>query len=402
MTLNVEFRRRTSRRDSDAVTVRPVRTRRDWSAFDRVPFVVYRSDPHWIPGDAADPDDMLRRPSANTRRRMASQAFLAYRGTRLVGRIAAIADLVFIDHYDEPTAYFGYYECIDDPEAAHALLSAASDWARSRSLTSLVGPMSPSLLWSAGLLVHGNDFAPLVGMPHNPAWYRDHLESFGLTGIKDFHSFYHDDPHTLVQSPQFERKRTLAARWRQRSAVTIRSLDMARFDDEIESVRELYNAAFRSYWGFTPVEPDELAALAKTMKPILDPEIVLFAELDGKIVGFVMGIPDVNRAAAGAVRSRFGVVRDLHTLIRWRGPRGARFRDHVRLDMMFVDPDCPDRGTSAMLIFELFERIHNRGYASVEAAPLAVDGGWFQSFRSSYPVDPKRTYRIYRKDLVGP
>ncbi|KQU03008.1 hypothetical protein ASG56_19555 [Rhodococcus sp. Leaf7] len=381
------------------VTVTPVRSRRDWAAFSKVPFVVYASDRNWIPGDIADVGTMLRKPSEKTSGRMTSQAFLAYRGSTLVGRIAAIADLVFIAHYDEPTAYFGYFECLDDVEAAHALLDAAAEWATAKSLTTLVGPMSPSLLWSAGILVHGNDIPPLVGMPHNPPYYAELVESWGMTSIKEFHSFYHDDPHSLVQTKPFERKYAMGQRWKARSSVTIRPMNDATFDEDVEKLRVLYNSAFSSFWGFTPVEPDEIQELVATMRPILDREIVLFAELDGTVVGFVMGIPDVNKAALGAVRSRFGVLRDLHTIARWRGPGGRKHRSHVRLDMMFVDPECPDKGTSALLIFELFQRIHDRGYDSIEAAPVLADGGWFRSVRASYPVDPSRTYRIFSKTV---
>ncbi|MGB7362482.1 MAG: GNAT family N-acetyltransferase, partial [Rhodococcus sp. (in: high G+C Gram-positive bacteria)] len=302
--------------------------------------------------------------------------------------------------YEDRSGYFGYFECVDDEEVSHALLDAAAAWALDRKLTTLVGPLSPSVLWNAGLLVHGNDIPPLVGMPHNPPYYESHVESWGMRSVKEFHSFFHEDPHTLATSPAFERKHSLAMRWKKRSSVVIRTMDRSSFDDDVEKLRLLYNKAFKSFWGFTPVEPDEIQALVATMRPILDPEIVLFAELDGQVVGFVMGIPDVNKAARDAVRSRFGIVRDLHTLWRWRGPGGQARRKHVRLDMMFVDPECPDRGVSAMLIFELFERIHNRGYDSVEAAPVQIDGGWFRSMRSSYPVDPSRTYRIYSRDLA--
>lgn len=382
-----------------AVTIRPVRTRRDWAAFAKVPFIVYRSDPNWIPGDVADTGMMLRKPSAKTRGRMESASFVAYRGRTPVGRIAAIADLVFISHYDEPTAYFGYFECLDDKEAAHALMDAAAQWARGRDLTTIVGPMSPSLLWNAGILVHGNDIPPLVGMPHNPAYYERLLGSWGMTSVKEFHGFHQDDPYSLVRSPEFARKFAMAQRWKARSSVTVRALDEKTFDEDVEKLRVLYNKAFASFWGFTPVEPDELQALVATMRPILDPEIVLFAELDGEVVGFVMGIPDINRAAHGAVRSRFQLVRDLHTIARWKGPGGRRKRTHVRLDMMFADPDCPDKGVSGLLIFELFDRIHNQGYHSVEAAPLLADGGWFRAVRAGYPVAPRRTYRILSKPI---
>ncbi|MBY6366192.1 GNAT family N-acetyltransferase [Rhodococcoides corynebacterioides] len=382
------------------VEVRPVRTRRDWARFRRVPFLVYRDDPNWIPGDAADVGDVLVSPSAGTRSRITTRAFLAYRDGRPVGRVAAIHDHVFDRRYAASTVFFGYLEAVDDAAVTHALLDAVADWGRARGLTTVAGPMSPSLLWSAGTLVHGNDIPPLVGMPHNPAYYAEHLESWGLVGVKDFHSFFSEDPHTLVQTPRFARKYEMGKRWKARSSVIVRPMDPARFDEDIERVRVLYNTAFAGFWGFTPVDADEMRALADTMRPVLDPEIVLFAELDGQLVGFVMGIPDVNRAALGAVRSRFGLVRDLHTLLRWRGPGGARRRTHVRLDMMFVDPACPDRGVSALLIFELFARIHDRGYHSIEAAPVQTDGGWFRSVLASYPVDPTRTYRIYERVLT--
>ncbi|MGU3433972.1 hypothetical protein ACNHUS_13240 [Actinomycetes bacterium M1A6_2h] len=382
------------------ITVRPVFSRREWRAFRKVPRTVYRHDPNWVAGDIADIDKMLIRPTPETKARMATRAFVAYEGSAPVGRVVAIADLAFIGHTGEQTAFFGFYEAVDDKSVSSALLDAVSSWARDRSLTTLVGPMSPSVLYSAGFLIGGVDAPPLVGMPHNPPYYADHVESWGLTKVKDFHAYHVDEPHALMQSPAFERKTALAKRWRARSKVTFRSMDLRTFDRDIEVVRGLYNAAFGSFWGFTPVEADEMLDLANSMKPILDPNLVLIAEIDGAAVAFLMGIPDVNKAAVKARRWRSGLVRDLFTIALWKGPGGRSLRTHVRIDMMIVHPDCPDPGVSSLMIQELFERVHDGGYSSVEAAPVLEDGGWMRAVKSSYPVEPNRRYRVYSTDLA--
>ncbi|GGG03702.1 hypothetical protein GCM10007304_17260 [Rhodococcoides trifolii] len=382
------------------ITVRPVSGRRDWRTFRQVPRLVYRDDPHWVAGDIADIDTVLINPTPEMNARIATRAFLAYDGTVPVGRVVAIADLVFIGHTGEQTAFFGFYEAVDDSAVSSALLDAVASWARGRSLTTLVGPMSPNMLYSAGFLIGGVDAPPLVGMPHNPRYYADQVEAWGLRKVKDFHTFYVDEPNTLVQTPAFERKTALARRWRERSKATFRSMDPRTFEQDIEIVRELYNAAFGQFWGFTPVEPDEMLDLANSMKPILDPELVLIAEIEGRPVAFLMGIPDVNKAAVTARRWRSGLVRDLHTIVRWKGPGGRKLRTHVRIDMMAVHPDCPDMGVSSLLIYELFERIEKGGYSSAEAAPVLEDGGWVSAFRKSYPVEPNRRYRVYSADLA--
>lgn len=381
------------------ITVRPVSSRREWRAFRKVPRVVYRDDPHWVAGDIADIDKVLIRPSAQTRERIATRAFVAYDGAAPVGRVVAIADLTFIAHTGEQTAFFGFYEAIDDKAVSSALLDAAASWARERSLTTLVGPMSPNMLYSAGFLIGGVEAPPLVGMPHNPRYYADQVEAWGLRKVKDFHTFHVDEPNKLIETPAFERKTAIARRWRERSKVTLRNMDPRTFEQDIEIVRGIYNAAFGKFWGFTPVERDEMLDLANSMKPILDPELVLIAEIDGEAVAFLMGIPDVNRAAVKARRWRSALVRDIHTIAAWKGPGGRKLRTHVRIDMMAVHPDCTDLGVSAVLIYELFERIEKGGYFSAEAAPVLEDGGWVSAFRKSYPVEPNRRYRVYSTDL---
>jgi hypothetical protein len=381
------------------ISVRTVEGRAGWAAFARVRRVVYRDDPYWIPDEVADIGALLINPSPCVAQRMQSQAFVAYDGKTPVGRVVAIADRVYIEHHHDRTAFFGFYEAVDQEDVALALLDAASQWARERALTSICGPVSPTMLYSAGMLVSGFGQPPLVGMAHNPDYYAQHAERCGMHKIIDFYSYLIPDPYGVLHSEQFARQRRLHERWRPHSKVTFRSLDWQHFEDDVDIVRQIYNAAFSTHWGFAPLDAEEMLGLAKSMRSILDNDLIVFAELDHKPVGFLMAIPDVNQAIAKAARWHNPLARNLITQWYWKGPGRHRLRRHLRLDMLVVHPDCPDPGTAGLLLVETLSRIHQKGYTSVEGAPVLEDGSWIGPIKTTLGLQPHRVYRVYGRQL---
>jgi GNAT superfamily N-acetyltransferase len=324
--------------------------------------VVYQNDPHWTSDDTVDLDTLVDDVRPDARRRADIQAFVAFDGTAPVGRVVAIADHRYNEHRGDRAAFFGFYEAIDREEVAFGLLDAAAGWARERQLTHLYGPVNLSVSHSAGMLVTGCDRPALVGMPYNPEYYVDHVSRWGMRKVKDLHSYHLPTP----------RRRDPGARrapqgWQPISGMAFRTLDPHRFDEETETIRRIYNAAFVDFWGFAPVEPDEFRQLAEGFRAILDPELVVFADVNGESVGYLMAIPDVNQDR------------------------------HARVDMLAVHPDHQKSWVGGMLIFELLRRIYRSGYTSAEAAPILEDATWPHSLRGSLTLS--RVYRVYGRQL---
>jgi hypothetical protein len=125
--------------------------------FVRFPFEVYQDDPFWVPPLIMERHEFLD-PTRNPFFRHAEVSlFLARREGKVVGRIAAVEDRNYNAFHGCKVAYFGLFECIDDPGVAASLVAAARNWARWRGLQQIIGPMSLSTNQECGLLVDGFD-----------------------------------------------------------------------------------------------------------------------------------------------------------------------------------------------------------------------------------------------------
>lgn len=361
---------RQTRSETEEITVRPVTDSDGWAAFRSVPQRIYRDDPYWVADETVDFDPMLVDAEPQMRERVRTQAFVAYDGAEPVGRILAIFDRRYQERHAEPAAFFGFYEAVPRDPVAFGMLEAAADWARAQNLTRLYGPVNLFLTYGAGLLVSGHGQPALVGMPHNPPYYDDQLTRWGLRKVKDLHSY-------AVSIPRSDRPRGRAdvVNWRPIAGLSFRHMDPTRFDEEIETIRGIYNDAFVDFWGFVPSDPAEFARLADGFRPVLDEELVVFVEVDGRPVGYLMAFPDVNRVSGDGP------------------PR------HARIDMLAVHPDYQNTWVGGMLIFEMLRRLHSKGYETAEAAPILEDATWPRSLRGR-ALQLTRVYRVYGRSLV--
>ncbi|MGY0036895.1 hypothetical protein [Pedobacter sp. NJ-S-72] len=144
---------------------------------------------------------------------------------------------------------------------------------------------------SCGLLIEGFDSRPVVMMPYNASYYPALLEQTGLSKKVDLIAWKWDGDNYDDRSVQLLEK--LQERLK-RSNITIRKINMKKFKEEADSLREVYNKAWDKNMGFVPLNDEEYDYQAKDLKMILDPDFCLVAEQDGKIVGFGAAIPDIN------------------------------------------------------------------------------------------------------------
>ena len=203
--------------------------RADLTAFVNLPFTLYRNDPNWVPPLKADVRKLLdrnRHPFYDNGREAEIELFLARDGRQVVGRIAAVLNHAHNRAHEENIGFFGFFESVNRPEVANALLTAAEDWARKRDVDVVRGPANPSTNYECGLLVDGFDRPPVLMMTYNPRWYADLIEGAGYAKAKDLYAYFspvHDDSLPRLQK--------LAARAQRRNpGLTTRSADLKHFD----------------------------------------------------------------------------------------------------------------------------------------------------------------------------
>lgn len=373
-----------------APVVVPVRDARLLDRFIRLPWKIYRDDPAWVPPLLSDVRKVLS-PSHPFHQHADVEYFLALRGTEAVGRIAAIVNHAYNDFHEDRTGFIGLFECEDDPEVAGLLLDTATDWLRQRGRSEAIGPFNLSSndeLYSPGILLDGFEHPPVLLMAHSPPYYARLFEEAGWTKAKDLLAYWTDwlePPERFV--------RALKRMSRSMTGLEIRSMDLRRLDQEVEVVKEVYNAAWEKNWGFTPLTDAEIRHMAKDLKPIVDPRFALIAEVDGEPVGFALALPDFNQVLKH-LNGRllpFGIFKIL-----WYRRRITR----LRVFTLGLKPEYRRTGIDALLYLRIYENGSPVDLARGEASWILEDNWGMRRAMERMGGYVYKTYRVYGKPLA--
>ncbi|HET8657214.1 MAG TPA: hypothetical protein VFL93_16930 [Longimicrobiaceae bacterium] len=274
------------------VRVREIPAGASLKSFVDLAWKINARDPNWVPPLRMSIETVLDRKKHPFHRHADVAYFVAERKGETVGRIAAVVNHLHNDYHHEKTGFFGFFECEDDPATASALLDAAAGWLQARGMERIRGPVNLSTneeAASPGVLVEGFDTRPMAMMTHNPPYYEALMEAAGLEKSKDLYAYWFDDPNPPPRVVRgFERAL-------ERSGTTIRSLDLKRFRQEVDTIKEVYNSAWSRNWGFVPMTDEEFEHIAKDFRPIVDPNLCLIAEVGGEAVGFSLALPDIHQ-----------------------------------------------------------------------------------------------------------
>ena len=369
-----------------ACDIVPADTPRLVREFVELPYAMYAGDSHWVPPLRRDEKRRLS-PAHNPFLQHADmQLWLARSDGRVVGRIAGIEDRLHNDKHGERPAWFGFLEA-EDGEVARRLLQAVERWGAERGSTSVRGPANPSLNESAGLLVEGFDQDPYILMPYNPPSYRQFVEAAGYAKAKDLLAWSLD-----ATVPIGERITRLAERVKKRHNIVVRPVDLGQFDRDLSHLKTIYRSAWDENWGFVPPTDAEITQLASDLRPILDPEIVLFAEIAGRVVGCAVAIPDLNQVLK-RMHGRllpFGI---LHFL------RRRSVVTQARVLLAGVLPEVRNLGLYPLLISEIFRRGVARGYRAAELSWTLEDNEAVNAGITAAGGRISKIYRLYEKPL---
>jgi hypothetical protein len=370
--------------------IAPVRSKGELRRFVDLPWRLYQGDPCWVPPlkkqvrGLLDTGHPFYRDGAADR-----ELFLAWRGGRVAGRIAAIVNRAHNAFHGDRWGFFGFFECEDDPAAAHELLAAAGDWVKARSCDSLVGPVNPSTNYEAGLLVEGFSSPPVVMMTYNPPRYAELLETAGFTKAKDLVAFW-----SQVHAGSLERLERFTDRTRRREPdLHIRQVELKHFRDEVRIVRQIYNKAWEKNWGFVPASESEFDYLAHDLKPLVDPPLARIAFCKDDPAGFLLAVPDVNPALAalnGSLANPFRLLRA--TLI-------GRKRVGLRLITMGVKEEYRLRGIEGVMFCEGLRAALDRGYQWCEYSWILEDNELAKRTVRLMNAEQYKTYRVYAKPV---
>jgi hypothetical protein len=319
------------------VAVRPARSRRDITAFIRLPFRLYADAPQWVPPLISERRRHLSRTRNPFFEHAEAEYFLAERDGQVVGRISAHVDRRLNQFQDVDWGLFGFFECIEDPEVAGALLDTARGWLAQRGVERMVGPMDFSTNHECGLLVSGHELRPQILENWHHPYYAGLQEERGLGKTMDLLKWQIlTEDHGKVLPVIYE----LAGRLEAEHGIRVRAMRRRDFKAEVRRFMQVYNEAWERNWAFVPLTDKELDAYARELRPLLDEKWAYIAERGDETVGVALTLPDYNL-----------VLRHLHgRLVPFGWARFLRERrriDEIRVFALGVKRAVRHTGTAA-------------------------------------------------------
>jgi len=367
--------------------VRQVQSKRDLKEFIALPYRFYRDDPYWV-APLRGEQKKLFTPKGNPLLGHCDYAlYLLWDNNAVIGRIAAFIDHVAVEFWEEPVGFFGSYECIDNGEGATLLLEAARSFLQKHGMKEMRGPINFTVTeW--GFIVKGFDSSPTLMSPYNPPYYNQQVLDFGMQKAKDLMVFWADISKGYVMPERFGR---LFDRIAKRYHVTVRAAEMKHLERDALLIVDIMNKSVAYNWGAYPVTEEEGRRLAQDLKQIIDPELVLFAEVDGKPIGFSITLPDINLLLKGLNGHLFptGIFRLLF------GLKKIRLYRSWALGLL---PEYHGRGIDSLIYYKAYQIIRERN-ARVEINYVLEDNIKMIAPLKKMNVEHTKTYRVYAMDI---
>jgi len=182
-----------------------------------------------------------------------------------------------------------------------------------------------------------------------------------------------------------------------RDDLSLRRIDLHRWDEEVRLAWKIYTICLAPLPEWVPTPLEDFQAIASAFRSIVDPRLVLIAELSGKPVGFMLALPDASEA--------------LQKVLSHKKPGSIGFWDMVRLyfytrrlsratfKMLMILPEYQGRGVEAVLTAELARTIWEMGFREVDMSMTGEENEKSNRFQENLGFLVYRRYRIYQKEL---
>jgi hypothetical protein len=374
------------------IVIEAVNTHKAMSEYVQFPFKLYRNDPYWVPPLIEERLDFFNPKKNPFYEHARYQLFVARRAGQIVGTIGAVVNDNHNKVHEELAGGWGFFESINDPEVSGALLQAAEDWCRLQGMNVIRGPLNFSTNDEVGMLIEGFDRSPMIMMTHNPRYYPGLIECHGYVKAMDVFAWICEIESTLAEAPQ--KLYRVSKRAMEKQGLRVRKIDMRHLDSEVEKIKAAYNGAWQKNWGFVPLTDHEIDHLLKSLKPMVDPNLIFIAETaDGRPAGVSLSMPDLHQAlrrSGGGHMWPLGLPKFL---------LARRHIDQVRLMIMGMIEEYRGRGADAVFYLETAQEALKRGYKYLEGSWILETNTMMNTIIERLGGTKYKIYRIYEKPL---
>jgi GNAT superfamily N-acetyltransferase len=371
--------------------IRPVQSRKEKNIFLTLPWQIYKGDPLWVPPLLPERRKVIDPRNGKFFEDGYAELFIAWKNCKPAGAISCAEDQTATRSRGFGECQIGFFECVEDYSVAEALFDRAVAWASDHSLARIIGTYNLDREDSRGILVEGRDRPPAVYCGHSPRYYPAFFERYGFSKYGGDSLAYAIDLD-LTASP-IQHLLRLADRIRQRKEITVRGAKMEEIDLEVDRIVDLQNRALAHMPDFVPYTRAAIESMVLPLVDIADPELVLFAEINGEAVGWFPAIPNLNEMLIHLNGLRYPW--DYLRLLRY-----ARYKPKsIAIKSVVVPPEYWNTGVGVLLFAEMGLRAAAKGYTWADLSLTGEDNTdtWPLAHRMGAKI--YKRYRYYVKEV---
>ena len=369
------------------IKVKQVLNSSDLELFIKFPMELYKGNPYYVPPLINEEKSIWVKEENPALQYSEAAQFLAYKGENIVGRIA-----VMINHKEEKElgirkVRFGWLDFIDDIEVSKSLINTAIEYANSKGISKIEGPMGFTNLDKAGMLTKGFDkLATMIGI-YNFDYYPKHMEQLGLVKEKEWVEFEINFPDTLPDKVE-KFSKLIAEKY---------ELELVKFKAKkdilplVDSMFKLLDDTYKNLSTYTPITEEQIKHYKEKYFKFIDKDyIVCIKDKSGSLISFAITMPSYSKALQKAKGKLF-------PFGWWHLLNAGKKNDRANFYLIGIHPQYQKRGVTAIIFKEIYETFKKKGVKFLETNPELEENASIQALWQDYnPINHKRrrTYSL--------
>jgi len=323
----------------------PVDDKRSVDAFHQLPYRIYKKDPNWVPPLRMMVENIFDPEKNNSLKNGDARRWLVEKEGKIIGRISAFVTDTYSYSFEQPTGGVGFFECIDDQEAANLLFDTAVEWLKSKGMEAADGPINiGENFFNWGVLADGF-MEQSFGMQYNSPYYARLFKAFGFKTYYEQYSYHLD-----ITSPDLPERFWKIAEWMSKKpGYTFKQFRFAQKEKFIEDFLEIYDKAWVKHDNYKRIDPEDINKMLEESKMMLEEDFIWFVYHDDQPIAFFMMVPDLNQLFK---RIKSGKL-NLYNLLKLLWMRKRKVVTRCRVLVMGVIPKFQKSGIESALFYQL-------------------------------------------------
>jgi GNAT superfamily N-acetyltransferase len=372
------------------IIIKEANTPSELRTFIRFANKLYKGNPYWVPSLYMDEINILRRDKNAAFKFCEAKYFMAYRGGRMVGRVAAIINNRHIEKWGQKYMRFGWFDFVDDPAVSTALMDSVENLAKEKGMRALHGPLGFTDIDREGMLVEGFDELSTLASLYNYSYYPQHMDKMGFRKDIDWMEYEIDVPEQadekIARGAELVMKRN--------NLHLLNPCTKRELLPYAHQIFDILDEAYRHLYGVTPLSKDQVQAYIDGYFGLANPDFIpVVLDENNRAVAFGITFPSLSRALqkGGGELFPFGFISIFHDL---------KVNDRADLYLVGVREEYKGKGLNAILMDNMIKTFIKYGIKKVESNPELETN---QNVQVQWKYFNKRQHkrrRCYIKELV--